>query len=153
MNLNSIFTKSAKGMMELNSRSNRLPRDLLKVLKLVDGKSTVRQLADSSGSNPAGLLATMEKLEKDGYVKEFSPGGAAARAASAGAAEKPAAPAPEEDEGDDLDFTVILRRPLIPEPPDAKADEDRRRKEEAQRRSKEEAEARARDEAQRRARE
>lgn len=152
MNLNSIFTKSAKGMMELNSRSSRLPRDLLKVLKLVDGKSTVRQLADSAGANPAGLLATMEKLEKDGFVKEFAPGAApAAPAAPAGAAPA-AAPPSDEDEGESLDFTVILKRPVVPEPPDAKAEEERRRKDDAQRRAKEEAEARAREEAQRRAR-
>jgi DNA-binding Lrp family transcriptional regulator len=155
MNLNSIFTKSAKGMMELNSRSSRLPRDLLKVLKLVDGKSTVRQLADSAGANPAGLLATMEKLEKDGFVKEFAPGAVpAAPAASPAAGAAPGAqPSGEDDEGESLDFTVILKRPVVPEPPDTKAEDERRRKDDAQRRAKEEAEARAREEAQRRARE
>jgi hypothetical protein len=155
MNLNSIFTKSAKGMMELNSRSSRLPRDLLKVLKLVDGKSNVRHLAESSGASPAGLLATMEKLEKDGYIKEFAPAGQADKASSpaAGGALQPPAPTAEEDEGEDLDFTVILKRPVVPEPPDRRAEEERRKREDAQRRSKEEAEARAREEAQRRARE
>lgn len=153
MNSNSVFTKSAKGMMELNSRSSRLPRDLMKVLKLVDGKSTVRQLAESAGSNPAALLATMEKLEKDGYVKEFNPGGAAPSPAAAPAGGAPASAAGEDDGGESLDFTVILRRPVVPEPPSARGEDDRRRKEDEQRRAKEEAEARARDEAQRRARE
>jgi DNA-binding Lrp family transcriptional regulator len=146
MNLSTVFTKSAKGVMELSSRASRLPRDLMKVLKLVDGKSTVRQLAEAAGVSPASLLATMEKLEKEGYVKEFVPGGGS----QATQAKTGLAP-PAQDEGESLDFTIILNTgPLRPR--SAEADADRRAQEEAQRRAREEAAARAREEAQRRAR-
>ncbi|MEW5710517.1 MAG: winged helix-turn-helix domain-containing protein, partial [Pseudomonadota bacterium] len=146
MNLSTVFTKSAKGVMELSSRASRLPRDLMKVLRLVDGKSTVRQLAEAAGLSPASLLATMEKLEKEGYVKEFAPSGAS-QATNA----RPGTAPPPEDEGESLDFTIILNTgPLRPR--SAEADAGRRAREEAQRRAREEAAARVREEAERRAR-
>lgn len=151
MNHNSVFTKSAKGVMELTSRSSRLPRDLVKVLKLVDGKSTVKQLAEAAGSDPSQMLSTMEKLEKDGYVKEFAPGVTPAAPITAGqpSPSRPTAPAPppEDDEGDSLDFTVILKASIIPETPDPQAQAERKAKQEANRNAREEGERRARIEA------
>ncbi len=146
MNLSTVFTKSAKGVMELSSRASRLPRDLMKVLKLVDGKSTVRQLAEAAGVSPTSLLATMEKLEKEGYVKEFAPTGS-----SPSTSGKPATASSPGDEGESLDFTIILNTgPLRPRA--AEPDAGSRSREEAKRRAQEEAAARAREEAIRQAR-
>lgn len=140
MDLNSVFTKSAKGVMELSSRANRLPRDLMKVLKLVDGKSTVRQLAEASGVSPVSLLLTMQKLEKDGYIKEFTPAGAD-RPANVKVS---AASAPVGEAGDEsLDFTIIMNpAPLAPESGGSRAEAVRRAREEVNQRAKAFAEAR-----------
>ena len=39
-----VFTKTAKGITQVNQRSASLSKDLMKVLKLIDGKSNFGQL-------------------------------------------------------------------------------------------------------------
>jgi|GEM_PF-3774860 len=45
MDSNTVFTKTAKGVTQVNQRTQSLSRELTRVLKAIDGKSTVAQLA------------------------------------------------------------------------------------------------------------
>ena len=45
MDLKTIFTKTAKGVTQVNQKTQSLSRDLMKVLKVIDGKSNVETLA------------------------------------------------------------------------------------------------------------
>ena len=42
-----VFTKTAKGIKEVNTRSS-LSKDLMRVLKLIDGKSNLGHLLEKS---------------------------------------------------------------------------------------------------------
>ena len=48
MDLKTVFTKTAKGVTQVNQKTQSLSRDLMKVLKVIDGKSTVEELADKA---------------------------------------------------------------------------------------------------------
>src|SRR5262245_60716442 len=43
-----VFTKTAKGITQVNQRSASLSKDLMKVLKLIDGKSNFGQLLEKA---------------------------------------------------------------------------------------------------------
>ena len=45
MDLKTIFTKTAKGVTQVNQKTQSLSRDLMKVLKAIDGKSNVTALS------------------------------------------------------------------------------------------------------------
>ena len=46
MDNTTVFTKTAKGITQVNQRSASLSRDLMKVLKLIDGKSTFAEIIE-----------------------------------------------------------------------------------------------------------
>ena len=71
MDLKTIFTKTAKGLTQINQRTQSLSRDLTKALKLVDGKSTLEQLAEKNGIAMPVLQKALNELKKDGFVKIF----------------------------------------------------------------------------------
>ena len=48
MDLKTIFTKTAKGVTQVNQKTQSLSRDLMKVLKVIDGKSNVETLASKA---------------------------------------------------------------------------------------------------------
>src|SRR6185503_16571850 len=91
MHPKTIFTKTAKGVLEVKNKTIRLPRDLGLVFLAVDSKSTLAELPQKAGISEATLTAAIEKLVNDGYVRVLS------EPSSAGAA-----PA---DLDLDLDFT------------------------------------------------
>ena len=71
MDLKIVFTKTAKGLTQLNQKTQSLSRDLTKALKLIDGKSTVEQLADKTGMAMPALQKALNDLKKEGFVKIF----------------------------------------------------------------------------------
>ena len=71
MDLKTVFTKTAKGLTQLNQKTQSLSRDLTKALKLIDGKSTVEQLADKTGMAMPALQKALNDLKKEGFVKIF----------------------------------------------------------------------------------
>ena len=73
MNLKTIFTKTGKGMLEMKNKA--LPKDISRILTLVDGKSSVGNLLDKDDKLTEGKLREMlKKLEDDGYIRIFSTG-------------------------------------------------------------------------------
>src|SRR3990172_12380358 len=49
MDRRTIFTKTAKGMLEATGKTSALSRDLRNILKEVDGRPTLRQLSHQLG--------------------------------------------------------------------------------------------------------
>ncbi|MBI2313496.1 MAG: hypothetical protein HYU77_13435 [Betaproteobacteria bacterium] len=136
-----IYSKTGKGVLEMNKKA--LPKDLAGVLVLVDGKSTVAEICGKpSKFSPDEIKKSLEKLEKDGYIRVFL---APAQPAAAAAA----AAAPAKGAGDlELDFTASISKAEL----EAKAEAAARAKVEAERRAKVEAEAKGNAEAEARAR-
>src|SRR5665647_1569761 len=89
-----IFTKTAKGVLEIKNKTVKLPRDLGLVFLAVDGKSTFAELVQKSRIPENKLSEALDRLIADGYIKVFL--------SSAQTATPRAAP---QEGGLDLDFT------------------------------------------------
>src|SRR6266581_483809 len=66
-----VFTKTAKGITQVNQRSASLSKDLMKVLKLIDGKSNFGQLLEKADLDKPGLEKALMSLAKDGFARVF----------------------------------------------------------------------------------
>ncbi|MGE5094471.1 MAG: hypothetical protein ACM3SO_04985 [Betaproteobacteria bacterium] len=66
-----VFTKTAKGITQVNQRSASLPKDLMKVLKLIDGKSNFGQLMEKAELDKGQMEIALGKLTKDGFARIF----------------------------------------------------------------------------------
>ena len=162
-----VFTKTAKGITQVNQRTASLSKDLMKVLKLIDGKSNFSQIMEKAELDKNQLEKALNTLTKDGFARIFQT--------------KKEEIDPFGDDagggGDDFDFTAPGKMPaatqrVIPGAANdvselarqhEKASADRKAKEaaqtaaaakakaEAQMRAKLEAEAKARQEAERQA--
>jgi len=71
MNLTTVYTKTAKGITQVNQKSASLSRDLMKVLKLIDGKSNVGQILEKAEMDSGPLEKALLTLTKDGFVRIF----------------------------------------------------------------------------------
>ena len=71
MDQNTVFTKTAKGITQVNQRSASLSRDLMKVLKLIDGKSNFRSIMERAELDKPNLEKGLNTLIKDGYARIF----------------------------------------------------------------------------------
>ena len=71
MDLKTIFTKTAKGVTQVNQKTQSLSRDLMKVLKTIDGKSDVTALAAKADYPVPALEKVLPALMKDGFIKIF----------------------------------------------------------------------------------
>src|SRR5476649_1824257 len=116
MHPQTIYTKTTKGVLEVKTKTIRLPRALGLLFLAVDGKSKVADLATKSGVAEAGIPAALEKLVADGYIRIL--------------VEAPAAGGTAGAEDLDLDFTSPAKVALL--------------NTEAEQRAKAEAEAKAR---------
>ncbi|MCP6725889.1 hypothetical protein NL526_27920, partial [Klebsiella pneumoniae] len=72
MDRKSVFTKTAKGLMEASGKTSVLPRQLRNVLKDVDGRLTVADLLERVGKlTEPKLMEILTQMTGDGFVKEF----------------------------------------------------------------------------------
>ena len=95
MDNKTIYSKTGKGVLEIKNKAGKLPRDLVKVLTLIDGKSTVADLMSRSKLSDADMNKALGDLTTGGYIKEFT-NTSTGTAASGGSYV------------DDLDFTSSL---------------------------------------------
>jgi len=96
MDNKTIFSKTGKGVLEIKNQAGKLPTDLVRVLTLIDGKSTVADLTAKSKLNHDEVNKALNELTTAGYIKEFAYSSAGAR------------PGGEAVYVDDLDFTSSL---------------------------------------------
>ena len=71
MDRNTVFTKTAKGITQVNQKSASLSKDLMKVLKLIDGKSNFGQLMEKADLDKGSLEKALNTLTKDGFSRVF----------------------------------------------------------------------------------
>ncbi len=71
MDSSTVFTKTAKGITQVNQRSASLSKDLMRVLKLIDGKSNFAQLLEKADLDKAKLEIALNSLTKDGFARVF----------------------------------------------------------------------------------
>ena len=95
MDNKTIYSKTGKGVLEIKNKAGKLPKDLVKVLTLIDGKSTVADLMSRSKLSDADMNKALGDLTTGGYIKEFT-NTSTGTAASGGSYV------------DDLDFTSSL---------------------------------------------
>ena len=129
MNPTAIYSKSGKGVQEAAGKTSILKRGDRSVLSAIDGRSTLADVAQKIGKTfDRDFEKIIAQLDKDGFVREVSPGKPAGgdnpAAAKAGkpAAAKPAAPAAPADTEEDLDFSSFSAsppKPAAPPPPKA----------------------------------
>ena len=96
MDNKTIYSKTGKGVLEIKNKAGKLPKDLVKVLTLIDGKSTVADLLTKSRLSDAEMNKALGDLNTGGYIKEFSNTSTGTHSGGAGSYV------------DDLDFTSSL---------------------------------------------
>ena len=72
MDNKTIYSKTGKGVLEIKNKAGKLPKDLVKVLTLIDGKSTVADLISKSKLSDADMNKALGDLTTGGYIKEFA---------------------------------------------------------------------------------
>ena len=70
MDRTTVYTKTAKGITQVNQRSASLSKDLMKVLKLIDGKSNFGQLLEKADLDKGALEKALNTLAKDGFARD-----------------------------------------------------------------------------------
>ncbi len=178
MNPTAIFSKTGKGVQEASGKTSNLSRADRAVLSAIDGKSNIGALYKKFEKTPqAKFDQLIDRLEREGYIREASPGATSAPAPAKASAPPPSKPM---DVVSDLDFTGVFtpvsapasvpKGPTVDLAAKARAEAERRAQEEslsykarqaaeakakaeAERKAKEEAEARARESASVRSRE
>ena len=96
MDNKTIFSKTGKGVLEIKNKAGKLSKDLVQVLTLIDGKSTVADLTAKAKLNDAEINKALSDLTAAGYIKEFSNTSTGTQGGSGGSYV------------DDLDFTSSL---------------------------------------------
>lgn len=71
MDLKTVFTKTAKGVTQVNQKTQSLSRELMKVLKSIDGKSNIEALAEKVDLQMPNMEKALQQLQKDGFIKVF----------------------------------------------------------------------------------
>ena len=69
MDNKTIYSKTGKGVLEIKNKAGKLPKDLVKVLTLIDGKSTVADLMSRSKLGDADMNKALGDLTTGGYIK------------------------------------------------------------------------------------
>src|SRR5690242_15622535 len=64
-----VYTKTAKGLLELNRKVARIPSELIAVFLAVDGKAPAADLVARCGIGADELYGALERLARDGYIE------------------------------------------------------------------------------------
>jgi hypothetical protein len=76
IDVTTVYSKTTKGIQAINHKGKRLPANLMRVLTLVDGKSTAEEILAKSGDISLAALAALRQaltdLSRDGYIKTLA---------------------------------------------------------------------------------
>jgi class 3 adenylate cyclase len=104
MNPTAIYSKSGKGVQEASGKTSNLSRADRAVLAAIDGKTNVAALYKKFDKTPPPKLDQLiERLEREGYIREATPS-----ARSAPPSRPAAPPSKPMDVVSDLDFTGVF---------------------------------------------
>src|SRR5258708_8649411 len=128
MNPTAIYSKSGKGVQEASGKTSLLNRGDRAVLSAIDGRATLGDVAQKVGKGwDPDFQKLVTQLDKDGFIREVSPGAAPAPGKGAPAKAAPAAAKPRAqpagkatepmDAGTDLDFSSMGGPPSKPSSP------------------------------------
>src|SRR4051812_1707026 len=70
-----VYTKTAKGILEARNKSAKLPRELTPVFQAIDGKATVGEIEAHSGLTTPQFHHALNPLVSDGYIKAVASSG------------------------------------------------------------------------------
>ena len=96
MDKNTIYSKTGKGVLEIKNKAGKLPKDLVRLLSLIDGKSTVAELMAKAKLDLGEINKALGDLTTGGYIKEFANTSTGVQSGGSGSYV------------DDLDFTSSL---------------------------------------------
>lgn len=77
MNYDQVYVKTREGEEAVHQRTRLVQRNLRTVLILIDGKSSISELISKAGSEEV-LVAALEQLERDGFIRLVTEGSAGA---------------------------------------------------------------------------
>src|SRR5258706_14837614 len=144
LNPTAIFSKTGKGVQEASGKTSHLSRADRAVLKEIDGKTALADIAIKFDKIAADKFdALIQQFDKDGYIREVSSGSQSAApvrpAPPTRGAPPPKSPPPADSGDEALDFTQAIQvpskapaAPAVPKSPQAdlaaraRADLDRR---------------------------
>ena len=66
-----VFTKTAKGITQVNQKGASLSKDLMKVLKLIDGKANFGQIMEKAELDKGQLEKALNSLTQGGFARVF----------------------------------------------------------------------------------
>jgi hypothetical protein len=69
---NSVLSKTGRGLLQIKYKSYELPKDQYRVLRMIDGKRTFRDLTNSSIMNEVSLRSVLQTLADGGFIREIS---------------------------------------------------------------------------------
>jgi hypothetical protein len=69
---NSVLSKTGRGVLQIKYKSNELPRDQCRVLRMIDGKTTFRDLTNRSIMNEVSLRSVLQTLADGGFIRQIS---------------------------------------------------------------------------------
>jgi len=73
MDLSRVYTKTSKGILEGNAKSRELTREHGRVLTLIDGKSTVRNILEKSARlSESRLAAILDELAEMSMIRPLN---------------------------------------------------------------------------------
>lgn len=72
MDKTSVFSKTGKAVLLLKHKAHHLPQPLVRVLGLIDGKTTLAGLVARSELHEVELYSVLKALSDDGFIREVA---------------------------------------------------------------------------------
>ena len=72
MDKTSVFSKTGKGVLQLKHKAPPLPQPRVRVLGLIDGKTTLAGLMARSELHEVELYGAVKALSDDGFIREVA---------------------------------------------------------------------------------
>jgi hypothetical protein len=66
-----IYTKTAKGILDVKNKTVKLSREASQVFNAVDGKSTVAEILQKLEMDASALDGVLEQMSSDGFIRAF----------------------------------------------------------------------------------
>ena len=72
MDMSSVFSKTGKGVLQLKHKAHPLPQPLVRLLGLIDGKTTLAGLMARTELREVELCHAVRVLSDDGFIREVA---------------------------------------------------------------------------------